>query len=153
MELYMCPDCKNHIVSRWNVGEKEAVIVAGGNGEGNQLNQLNFPTHLFVDEECSLYVSDNNNHRVMKWMKNAKEGIIVAGGQGQGKIVLTQLSYPQGLMADHMGNVYVADSGNHRIMCWFKGSKEGRVILGGNGRGHESNQFSGADGFIIRPTR
>jgi hypothetical protein len=26
-------------------------------------------------------------------------------------------------------------------MCWSKGSKEGRVIVGGNGYGNESNQF------------
>ena len=50
-----------------------------------------------------------SNHRVMKWMKGAKEGIVVAGGQGQGNS-LTQLSYPQGVIVDHLGNVYVADS-------------------------------------------
>jgi sugar lactone lactonase YvrE len=50
-------------------------------------------------------------------------------------------------MADHMGNVYVVDSGNHRIMRWSTGSTEGQIILGGNGKGHEPNQFSGADGI------
>jgi sugar lactone lactonase YvrE len=139
-------DCKNHAVRRWEIGKKEGIIVAGGTGEGNQLNQLNFPTHLFVDDECSLYVSDNYNHRVMKWLKGATEGIVVAGGQGQGDS-LTQLSYPQGLIVDHMSNVYVADSGNHRIMRWSKGSTEGQIILGGNGKGHKSNQFSGVDGL------
>jgi sugar lactone lactonase YvrE len=46
-----------------------------------------------------------------------------------------------------MSNVYVADSGNHRIMRWSKGSTEGQIILGGNGKGHKSNQFSGVDGL------
>ena len=32
------------------------MVVAGGNGKGNQLNQLNFPTYLFVNEEQALYV-------------------------------------------------------------------------------------------------
>ena len=45
----------------------------------------------------------------MKWMKGAKEGIVVAGGQGQGNS-LTQLSHPQGVIVDDLGNVYVADS-------------------------------------------
>ena len=74
----------------------------------------------------------------MKWMKNAKEGIIVAGGQGKGN-QLTQLSYPQGVIVDHLGNVYVTDHGNYRIMCWSKGSKQGRIIVGGNGSGIQSN--------------
>ena len=76
----------------------------------------------------------------MKWMKGANEGIVVAGGQGQGDS-LKQLSYPHGLVVNEVGDVYVADANNHRIMCWSSGSEEGRVVVGGNGRGEESNQF------------
>ncbi len=54
---------------------------------------------------------------------------------------LTQLDYPVGVIVDHLGNVYVADSWNNRIMCWSKGSKEGRVIVGGNGPGQQPNQL------------
>jgi sugar lactone lactonase YvrE len=46
------------------------------------------------------------------------------------------------MIVDHLGSVYVADRNNHRIMCWSKGSKEGRVIVGGNGQGQQPNQFS-----------
>jgi hypothetical protein len=53
--------------------------VAGGNGEGNNLNQFNHPSYIFVDEDHSVYVSDLMNHRVMKWMEGAEEGIVVAG--------------------------------------------------------------------------
>jgi sugar lactone lactonase YvrE len=133
-------DYEQHVVRRWRQGDTYGTIVAGGNGQGNNLNQLNIPTYIFVDEDYSVYVSDQWNHRVMKWLKGAKEGIIVAGGNGDGKN-LTQLSYPEGLFVDLSGNVYVADNGNHRIMRWPKGSKEGTIILGGNGQGKESNQF------------
>lgn len=68
-----------------------------------------------VDEDYSVYVSDTNNHRVVKWVKDAEEGIVVAGGQDNGNN-LTQLSHPYGVIVDHAGNVYVADSWNHRIM-------------------------------------
>ena len=34
---------------------------------------------------------------------------------------------------DQWGNIYVTDLGNGRIMCWSKGSKDGRVAVGGNG--------------------
>ena len=131
-------DYEKNEVRRWKRGETNGILIAGGNGKGYHLNQLNFPTYLFIDQNDSLYVSDTDNHRVMKWMKDAKEGIIVAGGQGEGN-QLTQLSYPRGVTVDHLGNVYVADNANHRIMCWLKGSKQGRIIVGGNGQGKQSN--------------
>ena len=53
-----------------------------------------------------------------------------------------QLNLPMGLVVNEVGDVYVADYGNHRIMCWSLGSKEGRVVVGGNGRGKGSNQLS-----------
>jgi len=139
-DLYVS-DWKNNEVRRWKIGDTNGAIVAGGNGEGNNLNQLNTPTYIFVDEDYSVYVTDTNNHRVMKWIRGAKEGIIVAGGKGQGN-KLTQLSHPTGVIVDQMGNVYVADSDNHRVMRWLKGSREGSIIVGGNGCGQQPNQFN-----------
>jgi sugar lactone lactonase YvrE len=139
-DLYVSDEWTNE-VTRWKIGETNGMIVAGGNGKGNQTNQLDGPYYLFVDEDHSVYVSDCHNHRVMKWVKDAKEGMVVAGGQGEGNS-LTQLDYPCGVIVDHLGNVYVADTNNHRIMCWSKGSKEGRVIVGGNGYGQQPNQLS-----------
>ena len=141
-------DYENHVVKRWKKGErrKEGMVVAGGNGEGNKLNQLNDPTYIFVDREETVYVSDNWNHRVMKWLKGASEGIVVAGGHGQGNS-LNQLNYPQGLLVNEVDDVYVADYGNHRIMCWPWGSKEGRVVVGGNGEGKGSNQLNRPSGL------
>ncbi|CAF4409808.1 unnamed protein product, partial [Rotaria magnacalcarata] len=96
-------DYGKHEVKRYQLGEKNGTLVAGGNGYGDDLNQLNEPTYLFVDQDHSVYVSDRYNHRVMKWDKGAKEGIGVAGGQGGGS-ALTQLSYPNGLFVDTLGS-------------------------------------------------
>ncbi|CAF4110361.1 unnamed protein product, partial [Adineta steineri] len=144
-DLYVSDNKKNE-VRRWKQGERKKTIVAGGNGYGNHLNQLSYPTYIFVDADHSVYVSDTHNHRVMKWMKGAKEGIVVAGGNGEGNS-LTQLSHPMGVTVDHLGNVYVADCSNHRIMRWCKGSKKGSIVLGGNGRGDEPNQFNDPRGL------
>jgi len=146
-DLFVC-DRENHAVKRWRKGEKggKGTIVAGGNGCGNQLNQLNGPTYIFVDREETIYVSDFWNNRVMKWYKGASEGIIVAGGQGEGNS-LNQLSSPMGLVVNEVGDIYVADSDNHRIMCWPLGSKEGRIVVGGNGEGKGSNQLDGPIGL------
>ncbi|CAF2924072.1 unnamed protein product [Rotaria sp. Silwood2] len=126
-------DPKKHEVRRYQIGDKNGIVVAGGNGEGADPNQLNRPSYIFVDQQQTVYVSDNYNHRVMKWNKGAKEGIVVAGGQGQGNN-LTQLFHPIGLFVDTLGTIYVADSLNNRVIRWPKGAKEGTVIVGENGQ-------------------
>ncbi|CAF0839862.1 unnamed protein product [Adineta steineri] len=138
-----CSDWLENAVKRWKMGEynDERIVVAGGNGQGNQLNQLKNPTFLFVDENQSVYVSDYHNNRVMKWRKDAKAGTIVAGGNGHGRN-LNQLSCPQGLIVDDFGRIYVADFYNHRVMRWSEGKEEGEIIVGGNGEGNQSNQLN-----------
>ncbi len=135
-------DFEKHEVRRWKRGETNGTIVAGGNGHGSRLDQLDHPYWIFVDQEHSVYVSDWNNHRVMKWVKDAKVGIVVAGGQGQGD-GWEQLSYPEGIIVDQSGSVYVADRHNHRVMRWLKGAKEGTIVLGGYDDRAQSNQFNG----------
>ncbi|CAF1001271.1 unnamed protein product [Adineta steineri] len=134
-------DFVNNEVRRWKQGDTKGELVAGGNGDGNHLNQLDGSSYIFVDKDCSLYISDVHNHRVMKWKKDAKEGIIVAGGNGRGGS-LKQLYYPRGVIVDHLGQIYVADEGNHRVMRWCDGDAEGEVVVGGNGDGNESNQLN-----------
>ncbi|CAF1440550.1 unnamed protein product [Adineta steineri] len=78
----------------------------------------------------------------MKWKKDANEGIIVAGGNGEGNS-LKQLSNPQGVIVDHLGQIYVADGNNHRIMRWCEGDEEGEIVVGENGRGNQLNYPKG----------
>ncbi|CAF5161964.1 unnamed protein product, partial [Rotaria sp. Silwood1] len=124
-------DYEKHEVRRYKIGDTQGTVVAGGNGQGNGLDQLSEPRYIFVDRDHSVYVSDWGNHRVMKWEEGAKQGIVVAGGQGQGNS-LTQLYHPNGVVVDQLGTVYVADSWNHRIMRSPKGATQGSVIIGGD---------------------
>ncbi|CAF2145426.1 unnamed protein product, partial [Rotaria magnacalcarata] len=138
--LYVSDDGK-HEVRRYQLGEKNGTLVVGGNGEGDELNQLNYPRYLFVDRQQNVYVSDQNNHRVMKWNKGAKEGVVIAGRQGKGS-ALTQLNDPSGLFVDTLGTLYVADTFNDRVTRWTQGdNKQGTVIVGGNGYGAGANQL------------
>ncbi|CAF2164603.1 unnamed protein product, partial [Rotaria magnacalcarata] len=139
-------DVAKHEVRRYQLGEKIGTLVAGGNGQGGGLNQLNRPAYLFVDRQQNVYISEYNNHRVMKWGKGATEGIVVAGGQGGGK-ALTQLNNPHGIFVDTLGTLYVADTGNDRVMRWTQGAKQGTVIVGGNGIGAGANQFTAPTGL------
>lgn len=135
-------DREKHQVRRLRRGERTGIIVAGGHGDGTHLNQLNWPTCIFVDKDYSLYVSDSWNHRVMKWFKDAKEGIVVAGGHGPGSRP-TQLSYPHGVIVDQFGRIYVADRDNHRVMCWRDGAQEGTIVVGGGNDEESLGQLKG----------
>ncbi|CAF0857822.1 unnamed protein product [Adineta steineri] len=147
--LYVSDWAKNE-VRRWKMGEynNEGIVVAGGNGKGNRLNQLNYPTFIFVDEDQSIYVSDRDNDRVMKWKKDAKEGRIVAGGNGQGEN-LNQLYYPGGVIVDDLGQIYVTDYGNDRVMRWCEEKDEGEIVVGGKGQGNQSNQLNSSIGLCF----
>ncbi|CAF2034409.1 unnamed protein product [Rotaria magnacalcarata] len=134
-------DYRKFEVRRYGLGDKNGILVAGGNGDGIDLGQLKFPSYLFVDRQQNVYVSDEYNFRLMKWNKGAIEGIVVAGGYGIGN-ASTQLSYPKGIFVDMLGTVYVADNWDHRVMRWPPGAKQGAVIAGGNGYGLGANQFA-----------
>ncbi|CAF3927129.1 unnamed protein product, partial [Rotaria sp. Silwood1] len=143
--LYVVDDRK-HEVKRYKIGDTQRTVVAGGNGEGNRLDQLSYPHYVFVDRDHSVYVSEYGNHRIMKWEEGATQGIVVAGGEGEGNS-LTQLNHPHGIVVDQLDTVYVADSWNNRIMRWPKGATQGAVIIGGNGEGSQSNQLNGPVGL------
>jgi sugar lactone lactonase YvrE len=145
--LYVA-DYEQHYVKRWKLGKnvEDERIVAGGYGLGGLIDQLSYPTFVFVDRNYSLYVSDSQNVRVVKWIEGALEGIVVAGGQGRGT-GFTQLGSAQGIVVDRWGTVYVADETSHRIMRWPKGATQGSVILNGNTNPRQSNHLYNPVGF------
>ena len=75
---------------------------------------------LAADRDGNLYISDAQSHRVRQI---SPEGIIrtiagtgISGFAGDGgPAVVAQLSAPYGLAVDTLGNVFIADLGNHRI--------------------------------------
>ncbi|CAF3833848.1 unnamed protein product [Rotaria sp. Silwood1] len=119
-----------HAVRRYGRADSEGTVVAGGNGKGSDLNQLNRPSYVFVDRDRSVYITDLYNDRVMKWEKNAKSGLVVAGGHGSGSS-LEQLHTPRGVVVDQSGTLYVADDNNDRIMRWSEGATQGSVVIDG----------------------
>ena len=93
---------------------------AGGDGGPATEAQLSEPRGLAVDGSGNLYVSDSGNGRIRRI---DAEGVIttIAGTGGRGfsgdggpatEAQFAALAY---LAADELGNLYVSDSGNHRI--------------------------------------
>jgi sugar lactone lactonase YvrE len=88
------------------------ITVAGGNGNGNKLNQLSYPKGVFIDDDQTIYVADTQNYRIVEWKRNAKTGRIIAGGNGQ-------LNGPRNVIIDKKNDsLIICDRENSRVVRW-----------------------------------
>ncbi|CAF4943265.1 unnamed protein product, partial [Rotaria sp. Silwood1] len=83
----------NHRVMKWMEGAKQGIVVAGGQGKGNDLTQLSSPEGVVVDQLGTVYVADKGNDRIMRWPKGATQGSVIVGGNGRGE-QSNQLHWP-----------------------------------------------------------
>ncbi len=80
--------------------------------------RFNQPWGICIDDSNNLYISDFLNFRIRKI---SATGIVstIAGtnvaGLKNGKGDTAQFNYPRGICRDNKGNLYIADSWNHRI--------------------------------------
>ncbi|CAF3317190.1 unnamed protein product [Rotaria socialis] len=105
------------------------ITVAGGNGVGDGLNQLDQPFGIFVNENQTVYVADFANHRIVKWDRNASTGQLVAGGNGQGGHS-NQLYYPSDVTVEQDGTMYISDGYNFRVQKWARDAQSGETVIG-----------------------
>ncbi|CAF3000908.1 unnamed protein product, partial [Rotaria sp. Silwood2] len=104
-----------HPNARW---QQNSITVAGGNRQGNGINQLSDPWGLYVDDDQTVYVADWSNHRIVEWKWGATSGQVVAGGNGQGSGA-HQLSYPQDVIVDkERDSLIICDRSNRRVVRW-----------------------------------
>ncbi len=122
-------DTNNHVIRKVDGATGIITTVAGigkqngytGDGGLATAAELNKPQGVYVDPSGNIYIADTENHVVRK--VNATTGIIttIAGtgssgdtGDG-GAAILAELNKPGGVFSDVSGNIYIADSDNHRI--------------------------------------
>ncbi|CAF3222241.1 unnamed protein product [Rotaria sp. Silwood2] len=103
---------------------------------------------LTVDENGSLYVTDNGKDEVRRYRRGESPGTVVAGGNGSGNR-LDKLSYPHYVFVDRDHSVYVSDVGNHRLMKWVEGAKQGIVVTGGQEQGNSLSQLYYPQGVVV----
>ncbi|CAF5015574.1 unnamed protein product, partial [Rotaria sp. Silwood1] len=104
-----------HPNARW---QQNGLTVAGGNRDGNAINQLYNPLGLYVDDDQTIYVADLSNHRIMEWKRDATSGQVVAGGNGQGSGT-HQLSNPFDVIVDkETDSLIICDRSNKRVVRW-----------------------------------
>ncbi|CAF1238278.1 unnamed protein product [Adineta steineri] len=115
---------------RWN---QTGQIVAGTT-QGLSANQLRNPTCLYIDNNNTLYICDQNNNRIQKWIQGSASGVTVAGSStGTSGSTSTLLKNPTDLTFDQNGFMYVVDSNNNRVQRFAPNSTNGTTVAGTTG--------------------
>ena len=104
------------------------VVTAAGNGAAGiqgdggfaPTAQLNLPSACTTDAAGNLYIADTGNNRIRKvtaaGVISTVAGTGAAGGTGdEGPATAAALSAPSGVAVDGSGDVFIADTGNHRL--------------------------------------
>ncbi|CAF0929325.1 unnamed protein product [Adineta steineri] len=112
-----------HFVKEQIKWKQNGIISAGGNEEGDQLNQLSSPNGIFIDHHNNIFIADFGNHRITKWKYDSNNVQIIAGGNDQ-------LSRPADMIVDKQNNsLIIADTGNRRVIKWSLQNQRIQQIL------------------------
>ncbi|WP_158941297.1 Ig-like domain repeat protein [Granulicella sp. S190] len=120
-------DTHNHRIRKLDFATGIITTIAGsgsgfsGDGASAVSAQLVLPTALAIDSSGNLYLADSGNQRIRRI--DAVTGIITTiagtGIQGfsgdDGFAISATIDSPNGIALDNNGNLYLADTHNHRI--------------------------------------
>lgn len=128
------------------------------NGSGTTDHNFNGPFGIALDSDGNLYVADQNNNRVLQFLaplstnKSANRVVgqpdFTSGTPNNGGVTPNSLYAPQGVALDNTGNLYAADTQNHRILKYNTPLANGMaasLVLGQlNFTSNTANQSGGA---------
>jgi sugar lactone lactonase YvrE len=124
--LYIA-DTQNYRVRKLNLTSGIITTVAGDGTQGfggdngpATAAEVDSPTGLAVDTSQNLYIADTHNQRIRKVAAATETITTIAGGTAgfsgdNGVAAAARLALPHGLSIDSAGNIYIADTANHRI--------------------------------------
>ena len=103
--------------------DEGCVVTFAGTGvmglnDGTALQaQFNQPGSLIIGKQGNLYIADTENHLIRKIDTQGNVTTFAGSSKGfkNGSTSQAQFSGPTGLVFDSTGNLYIADSDNHRI--------------------------------------
>jgi sugar lactone lactonase YvrE len=111
-------DLRDNRVVRYEGGVPGSPILLAGSGSG--AGQVTNPHGLAIDCRMNLHVADTGNNRILTIptadsTRVPNTGTVLAGS-GAG-LNPAQVTAPQGVAVDSAGKLYVADTGNHRVLA------------------------------------
>ncbi|CAF1452502.1 unnamed protein product, partial [Adineta steineri] len=154
--LYAVDENNNYVVWRLLKNAVNATVVAGTFGSpGSSSTQLYYANDVYVDKSGTLYVTDAYNYRIQKFSSGSNRGITI-GGTGSGGSALNQLNTPRYFTFDSTETyMYVADTGNNRIVRLSTNSTSGTnevLEAGGTGANNVNTSLNGPWGIHYLPS-
>jgi sugar lactone lactonase YvrE len=124
--VYSAPLTSTMVASRV-IGQPTFITNTSNNG-GLSANSLSAPTSVALDAQGNLYVGDQLNNRVLEYdapLTTDRTADHVFGQPDFGSgfpningVSANSLNIPTGAALDARGNLYVADTGNHRVLVY-----------------------------------
>ncbi len=113
-------DNNNHRIRRITPGDMVSTIAGGSGGFINGASataQFNFPTGVAVDTLGNIIVADSSNNNIRSISTGGIVSTFAGVGEGfvDGASATAKFSSPAGIAVDALGNIIVADDGNHSI--------------------------------------
>ncbi len=113
-------DRDNDRIQKITPGGVVTTLAGGGSGNSDGVGtsaKFNKPSGVAVDSKGFVYVADRDNDRIRKITPDGVVTTLAGGGSGSsdGTGTSVQFKRPEDVAVDKLGNVYVADTGNHRI--------------------------------------
>jgi streptogramin lyase len=124
---YLIADAENHRIRKVDIATGLITTFAGNGSPGYTGDDgpatdatINYPKGLIADQSGNVFIADTLNHRIRKVDPDgiitnfAGDGSSGHAGNG-GPATSASMDEPHGVAVDGLGNVYIADTKNHRI--------------------------------------
>lgn len=139
--IYICNIDKNRI----EIWDKQTGAVQKMFGErGSVPGKFYMPSHVALDHEGNVYVTDTGNFRVQKFSPEG-EHLMTIGGHGD---AFGKFAWPKGIDIDNNGRIYVVDSRFFNVQIF---DPQGKLLLFFGGPGRDNGCLEIPSGLTVQP--
>ncbi|CAF1480985.1 unnamed protein product [Adineta steineri] len=128
-------DYYNHRIQKYSNGSRNGKTIAGINGYGSSLNQMNRPEFFVFDStDTFMYIVDHDNNRIMRFVTTSTSGVngtVIAGGNAADN-TNTTFNSPLGIhyFPNTSSDLFITNSDGHSVIRWTPGASSGVFVAG-----------------------
>lgn len=152
--LYVA-DENNHRIQKFVGGSATGMTVGNQTSAAgcSAIGYMYAPLDVFVNTNQSILVTDSGCNNIQIWPKGAITSTLFAGTGNPPGSASHRFFTPSGITVDSItGTIYISDSGNHRVMAYPVGARNGTRVAGGNATGTTISQLNKPTGLFYDPT-